>query len=359
MNPPRTSVTVVVPTYNERENLPELVRRVFAVLDPRQAELLVVDDDSPDGTATAAEALRSAASPVRVVRRVGERGLATAVIRGIREARGDIIVVMDADLSHPPEAIPALLEALEGPDARRGLVARAARRDRGEVGAKDADRLEADTTGASDRLANTTGCSHTSTAVHCVVGSRFVPGGRVDLHWPLHRRLNSLVGRLLARPLTPVRDMMAGFFCFRRRDVDVERLRPVGYKILLEMIVRQGVRTYCLSRASRPAATTWRLGAVSRWFRRFFASEVMPLDGRAGVPNHPRVPRYVGVADPDAMPGEPPGVHKVGPAFNRVRVRPDLQVGENHAVGQLLRFRHRRLASSFRNTSFFSDVRGA
>lgn len=219
MNPPRTSVTVVVPTYNERENLPELVRRVFAVLDPRQAELLVIDDDSPDGTATAAEALRSPASPVRVVRRVGERGLATAVIRGIREARGDIIVVMDADLSHPPEAIPALLEALEEPG--EPLV----RMDRPQAGP---------TTGAS------VGPASNRSSVQCVVGSRFVPGGRVDLHWPLHRRLNSLLGRLLARPLTPVRDMMAGFFCFRRRDVDVQRLRPVGYKILLELIVRQG-----------------------------------------------------------------------------------------------------------------------
>lgn len=240
MNPPRASVTVVVPTYNERENLPELVRRLFAALDPRNAELLVIDDDSPDGTADAAEALTSPATPVRVVRRVGERGLATAVIRGIREARGEIIVVMDADLSHPPEAIPALLEAL-GCSVDRLQAAPTEER---LQAAPTEDRLQAAPT--EDRLqagpteATSVGPVSNRSAVQCAVGSRFVPGGRVDLHWPLHRRLNSLLGRLLARPLTPVRDMMAGFFCFRRRDVDPDCLRPVGYKILLELIVRQG-----------------------------------------------------------------------------------------------------------------------
>ncbi len=97
---------------------------------------------------------------------------------------------MDADLSHPPEAIPRLLAALRDPQ------------------------------------------------VPMAVGSRFVPGARVDLHWPLHRRLNSLLARCLARPLTPVRDMMSGFFCVRRSEIDLDRLHPVGYKIALELIVR-------------------------------------------------------------------------------------------------------------------------
>lgn len=186
-------VSVVVPTYNERDNLARLADRVFAACPPATTELLVIDDDSPDGTAAAAERLAAQTGrPIRVIVRRGERGLATAVIRGLREARGEIVVVMDADLSHPPESIPALLAALADP------------------------------------------------AVPCAVGSRFVPGGSVDLHWPLHRRLNSLAGRLLARPLTPVRDMMAGFFAVRRAEVDVERLNPVGYKILLELIVKHG-----------------------------------------------------------------------------------------------------------------------
>ncbi|MBK8914223.1 MAG: polyprenol monophosphomannose synthase [Phycisphaerales bacterium] len=192
------AVSVIVPTYNERENLPALVQRVSDALRGTPAtavELLVVDDDSPDGTAVLAEELAAtAAVRLRCIVRRGERGLATAVIRGLREARGGTCIVMDADLSHPPESIPSLIDALRDP------------------------------------------------AVQMAVGSRFVRGGRVDLHWPLHRRLNSLFGRLLARPLTPVRDMMAGFFAVRRSDLHLDRLAPVGYKILLEIIVRHGFR---------------------------------------------------------------------------------------------------------------------
>jgi dolichol-phosphate mannosyltransferase len=182
-------VSVIVPTYNERDNLAPLAARIFAAIDPTSSELLIIDDDSPDGTATAAEEL-AAGYPVRCLVRRGERGLATAVIRGLGEARGELCVVMDADLSHPPEAIPRLLEVMQNP------------------------------------------------RVEMSIGSRFVPGGKVDLHWPLHRRLNSRVARTLARPLTRVKDMMSGFFCVRRRDLKLDRLRPVGYKIALELIVR-------------------------------------------------------------------------------------------------------------------------
>ncbi len=184
-------ISVIVPTRNERDNLSPLAQRVHAALAPRRYELLIIDDESPDGTADAAANL-AARFPVRCVVRRGQRGLATAVIRGLREARGDACVVMDADLSHPPERIPALLEALSAGDTQMAI------------------------------------------------GSRFVPGGRVDLHWPLHRRLNSLLGRLLARPLTPVRDMMSGFFAVRRADLRLDELRPIGYKIALELIVRHG-----------------------------------------------------------------------------------------------------------------------
>lgn len=190
---PEQSVSIVVPTYNERANIRPLAARVFAALSPAHCELLIIDDESPDGTA--AECAAAAAEtgwPLRCIVRRGERGLATAVIRGLREARGDLLVSLDADLSHPPESIPALLDALRDP------------------------------------------------RVNMAIGSRFVPGGRVDLHWPLHRRLNSLVARLLARPLTPVRDMMSGFFAVRRKDLRFEGLDPIGYKIALELIVRHG-----------------------------------------------------------------------------------------------------------------------
>jgi dolichol-phosphate mannosyltransferase len=189
MTPSDCAVSIVVPTYNERDNLAPLAERVFTALTPQSAELLIVDDSSPDGTAELAQQLAKR-YPVRCLVRRDERGLATAVIAGLREARGELCVVMDADLSHPPEAIPKLLEALHDP------------------------------------------------RVPMVIGSRFVPGGRVDLHWPLHRRLNSWVARVLARPLTRARDMMAGFFCVRRRELELDRLNPIGYKIALELIVR-------------------------------------------------------------------------------------------------------------------------
>jgi dolichol-phosphate mannosyltransferase len=184
-------VAVLVPTYNERENLAALAQRIFALPALPDAELLVVDDNSPDGTAAVAAQLAQT-YPVRCVVRTAERGLATAVIAGLRAAAGEFVVVMDADLSHPPECIPALLAALDDP------------------------------------------------AVQMAVGSRFVPGGRVDLDWPWFRRLNSLVARSLARPLTPVRDVMSGFFAVRRAELRLEGLAPIGYKIALELIVRHG-----------------------------------------------------------------------------------------------------------------------
>ncbi len=186
---PRAPVTIVVPTYDEHENLEPLAERIFATLSADHTELLILDDNSPDGTAAEAERLAKK-FPIRCVVRRDARGLATAVIAGIAAAQNDVVVVMDADLSHPPEQIPALLNALDNP------------------------------------------------SVDAAVGSRFVAGGKVDLHWPAHRRLNSWVGRVLARPLTSVRDMMAGFFAFRRQTVRLEALHPVGYKILLELIVR-------------------------------------------------------------------------------------------------------------------------
>jgi len=182
-------ITVVVPTFNEAGNIEPLTRRVLAACPA--SEIVVVDDASGDGTAERAREL-GRTGPVRVIQRVGERGLSTAVLRGFAEARTDVCVVMDADLSHPPEAIPALVRAVE-------------------EGAEVA------------------------------VGSRYIPGGAID-EWPLFRRLASKAGTLLARPLTPVHDPMAGFFCLRRSLLDGIDLKPRGFKILLEILARTGTR---------------------------------------------------------------------------------------------------------------------
>ena len=186
------SVSVVVPTYREAENLRPLVERVDAALgqQPYDYELRIVDDDSGDGTEALAAELAEQ-FPVALDLRRDERGLASAVMHGFGRARGDVLVCMDADLSHPPEALPALIEPLLG--------------DRADF----------------------------------VIGSRYIDGGRVDDDWGPFRRMNSKVATLLARPLTGVRDPLAGFFGLTRPVFDAaEGVNAVGYKIGLELLVR-------------------------------------------------------------------------------------------------------------------------
>jgi dolichol-phosphate mannosyltransferase len=186
----RPSVSVVVPTYREAENIPHLATRLARLREAEglDLELWLMDDDSRDGTE---EAVRSLGLPwVHLVVREGDRGLSQAVLDGLRRARGDVMVVMDADLSHPPEKIPEMLAALaDGADV--------------------------------------------------AVGSRFVDGGSTDDDWGLFRWLNSRVATLLAMPLTSLKDPMSGFFALRRETFEAGRdLNPVGYKIGLELIIK-------------------------------------------------------------------------------------------------------------------------
>jgi dolichol-phosphate mannosyltransferase len=185
---PGVRLSVVVPTYGEAQNLPVLVPRICAAID--DVEILIVDDDSPDDTVAVCAELANE-YPVRLIVRKNERGLSSAVIRGFSEARGEVVLCMDADLSHPPEAIPALVEAV--------------------------------TDGGGD----------------FVIGSRYVPGGSTDGDWGALRWLNSKAATLLARPLTGARDPMAGFFALRRETFQsAKQLSPIGYKIGLELIVK-------------------------------------------------------------------------------------------------------------------------
>jgi len=105
------NVTVILPTYNERDNIPLLIEGIAANVKPTP-EILVVDDDSPDGTWQVAESLALTYPTIRLIRRMDERGLTSAVQRGIAEARGDVVVWMDTDLSMPPDKIPELLAFL-------------------------------------------------------------------------------------------------------------------------------------------------------------------------------------------------------------------------------------------------------
>jgi dolichol-phosphate mannosyltransferase len=186
------TVSVIVPTYLEADNVPVLVGRLKAVAAAHQLrlELLIVDDDSGDDVA-ALPARLGEESWVRVIVRHGRRDLGQAVVEGMRAALGDVLVVMDADLSHPPETIPALLAALARPD------------------------------------------------VDFVLASRYVAGGSTYDEWGALARLNSWIARAIARPLVPVEDPMSGFFALRRSTfVAARELDPLGYKIALELIVK-------------------------------------------------------------------------------------------------------------------------
>ncbi len=182
-------VSIVVPTYKEAENIRELVERVERAMEGLgEFEIVIVDDNSADGTDEVVASL--ARGWVRLHVRTEERGLSSAVLAGLARARFDTLVVMDADLSHPPEAVPAMVERI----------------------AQGAD---------------------------FVVGSRYVKGGSTDAAWSVYRHVNSRVATLMARPFTRLRDPMSGFFALRAEDYLATRdLSPVGYKIALELLVK-------------------------------------------------------------------------------------------------------------------------
>ncbi len=184
-------VSVIIPTYNERKNLEELFDRISRALGDYEYEIIVVDDDSPDRTWEKAQELAEK-YPVRVIRRKEEKGLSSAVIRGFREAGGDVFVVMDADLQHPPETIPKLLKAIED-------------------------------------------------GADIAVGSRYVRGGRVE-NWYWYRKLISrgaiMLGRVALPKIRDVKDPVSGFFALRRKTVENVKLNPVGFKILLEILIK-------------------------------------------------------------------------------------------------------------------------
>lgn len=186
-------LTIVVPTYKEALNLEPLARSVDAVMGQHGItyELLIVDDNSPDETAGVAREL-ARDFPVELYQPVGRRrDLSLSVLDGIREARFDNVVVMDADLSHPPERIPEMLAHL----------------------------------GDNDQA--------------FVLGSRYVDGGSFDRNWSAWRFLNSHIATLLARPLAACSDPMSGFFALNRRCLgDLAQYKPLGYKIALELMVR-------------------------------------------------------------------------------------------------------------------------
>lgn len=186
-------VVTIIPTYNEHQSLPLTVERLRAAVP--NSDVLIVDDNSPDGTGALADTMAAQDARINVLHRAGKEGLGAAYIAGFRWAleRGyEVLVEMDADGSHQPEQLPALLDAVS-----------------------DAD---------------------------LVIGSRWVPGGAV-VNWPFHRKLLSRAGSLYSRTMLglAVRDITAGYRAFRREtleSIDLATVDSVGYGFQVDMTFR-------------------------------------------------------------------------------------------------------------------------
>ena len=191
-------ITVVTPTYNEAENLPKLVSALFAL--PLDLGVLIVDDNSPDGTGKIADALARQDSRIQVLHRPGKLGLRSAYLNAFQQIMQedvDAIVQMDTDFSHDPAVLPKMVERIETCDL--------------------------------------------------VLGSRYVKGGSVDEHWPLWRKWLSAFGNIYSRTILgfPLRDVTTGYRLWRRevlQAMPLDRIRASGYVFQVEM----AYMAYCL-----------------------------------------------------------------------------------------------------------------
>ena len=189
------SVSLITPTYNERENISLLADEIFQALDgvtDIDLELIVVDDNSPDGTGEVAEKLKEK-YPVQVIHRAGKLGLGSAVMEGFALSERPYLGVMDADLSHDPIVLPQLIQALRDYDL--------------------------------------------------TIGSRFGETSFVE-DWAWHRKMVSLAGVAMARILTGAEDPLTGYFFVRRRALEGLNLTSSGFKILLEILCKGKCRNH-------------------------------------------------------------------------------------------------------------------
>lgn len=193
------TLALVIPTLCEAENIGGLLRHVRSVLDPLNFpyEILVVDDDSPDGTGAAVSAIVLEDPRVRLLVRKGERGLSGAILHGWENTDAAILGVMDADLQHPPELLPQLLSAIRA----------------------DCD---------------------------IAIGSRYTPGGDLGQWNPVRKLLSAVAVWAtwpIQRPGVRAHDPMTGFFLVRRECIDGVAFQRSGFKLLLEVLVRGRIKS--------------------------------------------------------------------------------------------------------------------
>lgn len=189
-----TNLSIITPVFNESENLPELVNRLAQSLNHIDFELVIVDDNSPDGTAAIAEELNMEHRNIKVMKRPKKLGLSSAVLEGFTASAPEtrVLAVMDADMQHPPELLAKMYEKIvEGADL--------------------------------------------------VIASRYTKGGGTN-GWRLSRKIISRFATALAHLLLPetrnIKDVLSGFFMVKRKVINKATLDPIGYKILLEILIK-------------------------------------------------------------------------------------------------------------------------
>ena len=193
----KTAVSIVLPTYNESQNIVRMLESIAETLPADSiTEIIVVDDNSPDGTADIASEhakniLDNRKLRIEVIRREGKSGLSSAILTGLRSSTGDIILAMDGDFSHPPQIIPYIVDALRGSN------------------------------------------------YDIVIASRYVKGASI-VGWPIKRRLMSRGATKIAQfgLGIQVKDPVSGFFAFRRHIIQGVEFDALGYKMLLEILVK-------------------------------------------------------------------------------------------------------------------------
>ena len=192
-----TQISIIIPTYNESQNIIQILKTIGENLPMNTiAGAIVVDDNSPDGTGKIVEDYmknlkKFANYTIDVIHRKAKAGLSSAILYGIQQANGEAIVVMDSDFSHPPQIIPKMIEALK--------------------------KYKCD----------------------IVVASRYVKGGKID-HWSLKRKILSKVGTKIAKKFLKIetKDPMSGFFAFKRNIISGLNFDAIGCKMLLEILVK-------------------------------------------------------------------------------------------------------------------------
>jgi dolichol-phosphate mannosyltransferase len=184
-------LSIVIPTYNEKENISILVKSLKNEFKKNKinGEIIIVDDNSPDGTGSLIDKLSKKDNNLKIIHRVGKLGLSSAVLEGFKIARGDVFGVMDADLSHPYSKINELYSTIRNSEA------------------------------------------------DLVIGSRYVLGGNI-VGWNNYRKILSKGATLLARLFTKIKDPMSGFFMIKKECLNEVKIDSKGFKILLEIIIK-------------------------------------------------------------------------------------------------------------------------